>query len=606
MKTLQEFLSDYKIPSFNLLPKTNQDLHLSGLPNIGKALYVAEHFLKDQKNTCLIAKNTREAEIFRDDIGTFIGDDQVLYFPGLELKPYEWRHPFGNVVEKRLEFLRSLRSGVPKVYIINQESLLERFASPEIFFNSSLKLKIGQEISFETIREKLMVMDFKEEGMVENIGEFSIRGDILDIYPFLSENPLRIEFFGDEIESIREFNIFSQLSQDNVESIEILPMDEYCLTQDDLENGILQMLEEFQNDQSIEFMQTKLVENRNFEGMQWQKSFFRELDRSFLDLLDDECIVFLDDDGKLNERADDFLNEFKKAYYSQVENGHFPARPEALYYDAVQIREVLEKYSKRVFTRLSWEGDTSKEFEFEEQSRENLGMEQLEEFLTDLNHSNYKVYLVSNNQGQADRLKKIVEGMQYTDVLIGHISSGFVFDDEKVALLTDHQIFNKFSRKIQKRKYKGGVSIPNFEALTRGDFVIHQDYGVGKYVGIKRIEIKGGHADCILLEFHGKDNLTIPIEDLQKLEKHISRDEEVVSLNKLGNKSWGNLKEKVKKKVIKIAQELVELYAKRQLANKSAFPEDSELQNEFEVAFEYDPTPDQVQATQDCKREYGK
>ena len=233
----------------------------------------------------------------------------------------------------------------------------------------------------------------------------------------------------------------------------------------------------------------------------------------------------------------------------------------------------------------------------------------MERYFHELDAEGIRIWLLSPNEGQAERLRKLTAEMPVAGVAVGHLTCGFVSRGDSAAVFTDHQIFNRFSRKVKRRKQKGGgVSIQNFEALTRGDYVVHEDYGIGKFVGVKRIEARSPqgdvhHVDCILLDYQGGDKLTLPVTDLGKLEKYSSEEGHIPVLSKLGGKSWDTLKEKTKKSIVKLAKELIELYARRSVVPGHAFPPDTHLQKEFEEAFEFDLTPDQAKATEDVKRD---
>ncbi|MGL1936004.1 MAG: transcription-repair coupling factor [Fibrobacterales bacterium] len=606
MKEIQTVISEKLFPSFaRIETSTEVDLvpHLSGFTDVSKAACIAQNYSSKPRRLLVLCPDVRSADSLADDLGTFVGDEQVVRVPELELNPYEWRTPFTNVVESRLHFLNRLNDASPFIAVATLKAALEKMADPAQLKATIVTLSVGGEIEFDDLRETLMIMGFSEEPMVENIGEFSIRGCIVDIYPFLADHPLRLEFLDTEIESIREFDIFSQLSRGKKERMVLMPMEEFCYSANMLEEGVLQMMEAHDGADTLESVQTSIIEQRDFTGIHWMRSFFQPLTHSIFEVMGSALTLFYTDNGEIQSAVEAYHDQLEKGYSEALESGHLPAKPTDLFYTADELDTLIHATTRACFTRLSWNGKNSFEYTITDQQRSSAGIQQLDETSAELQERGYKVYLVSSNQGQAERLKKLVSDMAFSEVLIGHLSSGFVVEDEKVALFTDHQIFNKFSRKVRQQKYKGGVAIPSFEALTRGDCIIHQDYGIGKYIGIQRIEIKGGHIDCILLEYSGKDRLTVPVEDLQKLEKYVSKDGPEPNLNKLGTKTWASLKERTKKKVVKIAKELVELYAKRQLAKGHSFTAHNPLQVEFEQAFEYEPTPDQQSASEACKKD---
>jgi transcription-repair coupling factor (superfamily II helicase) len=348
----------------------------------------------------------------------------------------------------------------------------------------------------------------------------------------------------------------------------------------------------------------RLLERGDTTELHWQRGWFQKLDTNLVDILGAKDLrLFWWEDGKWEDRWDSFHQDLLPSYMAAREEERLINLPEMLFWNAKEMRELLSKSIRTDFTNVQWDGTQSLSFKVQEQHREESAWQNMEETLAALQKNSVQVFLVSGSAGQAERLEHLTKDWPLDGILIGELSGGFVWDEEGLALLTDHQIFNRFSRKSRRKSSRGGVAIPNFDALGRGDYVIHEKHGMGRYLGLKRVEHAGGRTDCLVIEYGGGDRVNVPVTELPRLEKHTSREGEVPELHKLGGKKWGALKKKARKKIIEIAKDLVELYARRQSCRGAVFPPDTPGQHEFEGAFPYEPTPDQQRATEEIKKD---
>ncbi len=590
-------------------------LYVAGLAGSAVSALIARQFTDGKGNLLFLAPDAKTAELVAEDLESWIGEEQVLLFPGLDLKPYEWRKPFGHVLEQRLECFEALYKKRRSVLVAALPTFLTRLSSPDSLHLEILNLAKGQSLDLEDFKSAVLHMGFTENSVVQDIGEFSVRGEIIDIYPYLLDNPVRIVLFGDEIESVKEFDIFTQRSVKEIPSVDVFPLDECCFTPRELEAGMEKHLDRFKGEGSFEAEHHRLLVKRDLEGIHWQKAFFKDLRYSLLDFLGADARVVVGDQDGLKAGAERLLEAAKEGYAEAQEKEKWVATPEELFFSAADLESMLAARATLRLGRLSWEGAGCRTLDMHEQGRGGGGLGQVEHLLRDLDADGIRVYLLSPNEGQAERLRKLTAEYGISGVTVGHLACGFISRDDGVAIFTDHQIFNRFSRKIKRKKHKGGgVSIQNFEALSRGDFVVHEEYGIARFVGVKRIKTRPPSSgaidvappaeiqvDCILLDFYGSDKLALPVTDLSKLEKYSSEEGHVPVLSKLGGKGWDNQKEKAKKSIIKLATELIELYAKRSVMPGYAFSKDQPLQAEFEEAFEFDLTPDQAKAVADEK-----
>lgn len=579
-RTLKEFLLSAEIPSFAEWENANSGtFHLSGLTPPSASMLVAKRFLFQNKNTLIIVKDYRSAETWLEHLEAFVDKDDLLFLPAIGLKPYEEKIPFDGLLEERLRFFVHVEEK-PHLVICPLDSLLTRLPSPKFLNEKTLHFQVGDRIEPSTLRKKFLDMGFKEQPMVSSVGEFSMRGCIVDVNGFLHEHPVRLEFFGDELESIRPFDIFTQRSVENLEEISIYPMGEFSLP-----------------------YQERFELGENLNGIWWKRSSYENLNASVFDYLPSADIVF-EESGALAEMASSLWKNFEKKFREMEGSVYAAFPPEKNWWKYVSFSEYFRSAVSLDITRIETDAANWNKLEVRPQVFDNSGIEGLESKIHEYVASGGRLYLVAPTSGALSRMQHLFGDAQVEEFLEGSLTEGFWLDSDKVAFLSDARIFNRHQKKGRKRSIAGSVSSALLvESLSRGDLVAHEDHGVGRYLGLVRVEVNGGQVDCALLEYAGGDRLRFPVSDLQKIERLQQPEDGEVKLNKLGSKVWENQKKRVKEKVIKIAQELVELYAKRELMEGFAFPPDSKLQEEFESSFEYIPTPDQVAATNDIKRD---
>ena len=577
MRSLSDFLLEnpWEKPSW---PRVR------GLGLSARAYQVASTFVQSQKSQLVVVSSPRDFEVWKDDLESLL-PGQVFAFPGLGMKVLEELEPNLSNSADRIQFRMALMAKQPSVFLIKAESLLEKWVDWENYRTKSKEIKTQEEIDPEALAQDLLTMGFKEETLVENPGEFSLRGEILDVYGLFMENPMRIEFFGDEVESIRSFDLFSQRSVEVVQTIRIQPLYEWVMDKSQWESGFKAMS---QHVPEASFWRDQRLLEQNFSGILWDLPYFHAMTSS----IQQEAKDFTWWVEKKEALAGVLAAKYK-SYEDLFWQHKAPLIIAELFHKVIDLKLPPETFD---LTDVAFPGQESW-IESVEQTRSAKG-EDYQEALERLDS-----YIVCHSEGQALRLKSLLADVSYQEILVGNLHGGFTHEASGWALVTDHQLFNRLSRKKPSLRKGGGVSIPDFDSLAKGDFIIHRDYGIGRFAGISRIQTPSGIEDCVLLEYSGKDKLSLPVAHLYKLERFSNQDIDKVKLHKLGGKAWEGSKARAKKSAVVIAQELVALYAKRQVQKGFAYPLDSNLQNEFEKAFEYDPTPDQIRATQECKRD---
>ncbi|MCF0224069.1 MAG: transcription-repair coupling factor [Fibrobacter sp.] len=581
MDSLSEFLTFAQAHSLNIFQKAKgETVHVNGASIPLCSMMVATRFLKRPEHILVVAKDYKSSETWVENLESMVGESFVRFFPSLGLKPYEKKSPFEGVIEERLRFFRDLESCQnPFITVCPLDAFLMRLPPQGFVREHSLKIKVGDVIEPTALRPWFMDHGYLEQPVVSGVGEFSIRGCIVDVNCLLYPHPIRIEFFGDEIESIRSFDIFSQRSVEQMKQVELYPMGEFVLPEKEIAKF-----------------------NGETDNLWWIRSRYEKLCNSLLDYLPNASLVF-EDMSYLSEAASKFYHAYENTFVElrSVESDILP--PNDFLFKIGELSRNFVGRSSLDVTRVSVDDSNWHQINCRVQDFSSNGTDAVAKEIEEFTNKGGLVYVVAPTTGGLNRLKQIFDGLPIEDYILGTLSEGFWLEEDYVAFLTETRIFNRHSNKTRKRKISGSVSgALMVESLNRGDFVAHEDHGVGRYLGLVRVEVNGGMVDCALLEYDGGDRLKFPVADLQKIERLESSETEI-KLDRLGSKTWENLKKRVKQKVIQIARELVELYAKRELIEGFDFPPDGKLQREFEEAFEYEPTPDQVKATQDIKHD---
>ena len=602
MRTLRDLLEDRALfPSLRALAPSPAGMRVAGLDGSAPAVAIALNHLSrgSTARTLVLAPDAREMERLRDDLGALLGDESVLPFSTLELKPYEWRRPFGAALESRLTTLDALRKPGPALVVATHAAFGQKLSEPGALGREALVVRKGALADLRELRLSLTRLGYREEPLCEEMGTFSVRGGIVDIFGYGMDNPVRAELLGDEIETLRAFDLFTQRSLQDLEEAEILPLDEGLPDQEALQNGLLRILEAFPGeDRRFELERQRLEDEGDRLGWPWQRPFFAPLDWTLLDHLGAGAAAFVF--GSVERTQAELLAQAAAAHRSARETGHLVAPPESVWFSPQEARERILRTDSLHFEDFAGDSGALR-LECKVQERVGSGIAEAGERMRELARGGIRLSLISVNQGQAARLEELVQDLPIEGIAVGHLSAGFTLPEDGQAWWTDHQIFHRFARRVRKGRSRGTASLPDVESLQKGDFVVHEIHGVGKYLGIERIVAAGQEVDVLVLQYDGKDRLRVPVAEMARLQRYGSREGEPPALHKLGGRTWDVLQEKTRKAVQEMARELVELYAKRSIAERDPFPADDHFQTEFEDSFPWELTPDQSRAVGEVK-----
>jgi len=513
----------------------------------------------------IILPDKEEAAYFLNDLETLVGE-RALFYPASYRRAYELEKTDNANVQLRAEVLNKVAAREQQYFIVSYPDALSEFVITEKNLQKhTLEIKQGDNLSIDFLTETLNEYEFERVDFVGDPGQFSIRGGIVDIYSFANENPYRLEFFGDEIDSIRLFDPATQLSIKKLERIAILPN-----------------------------VQNKRVEERHVP---------------IFEFLPDNTIYWFKDFSICRDQVDKQFTKAEEAF----ENLKGPTqhdRPEDLFINKDEfIRSSLHLNTIEFGQQQYFEATYTARFDISPQPAFNKNFDLLSENLRTNTEEGLENVLVANNAKQIERLYSIFEDLNQQlemQTLLFPIHEGFVDQGQKLAIYTDHQIFNRYHRFRLKESFKRkdqAITLKELNNLEPGDFITHIDHGVGKFSGLEKINVDGKQQEAIRILYKNRDILYVSIHSLHRISKFVSKDGTAPKVDKLGSDSWKKLKQKTKKKVKEIAYDLIKLYAERKAKTGFAFSPDTYLQNELEASFLYEDTPDQFKATQDVKQD---
>ncbi len=576
-----------------------EQILLHGLPST-LAAFLATHVRHTLDRTVLVvAANEDRAEQWRDDLQAIAGEQIVCYFPTWDVELYDRRSPDSEITGLRIEAASRLMRGEPTIVVAPAQALLLPLIPPHALELSSLSFKVGEEREPEALCSHLVDCGFERVPAIDGIGQFSLRGGILDVYPFGVEHPYRIEFFGDEIESIRRFDVNTQRSLNSCEEAWVLPAREVLLGSPFYED-YLQRIEAADAGEALSPLRDQLELGESLEGIECYSALLYGRDNGLFEYLK-KPLVFLEEDHEIAEELDKVLARPNKEYKRHQERGtHFP--PDQLLRDQEWLSAQLGTHTRlepaplgRLEEAVRFDAKEPRVFEGE--------LPILRQAIEQLSDEFYAIHIRCETKGQIERLQEIFEEWPDVHFGLGSLHRGFTFPQAKLAVLNDHEIFSRQKRRYRYRRFRQAAAISNYGALQRGDFVVHIDHGIGRYGGIRRLSIGGRDHDCLTVTYQGQDKLFIPVEQLDRLRKYSSSEGEAPLLSKLGGTAWEKLKERTREEIFKMASELMQLYAERKARPGVSFSADGPMHRELEAAFPFQETPDQLQTMGEVKQD---
>ena len=567
----------------------HQHLSVRGFAGSSPSVYTAELFLTYKKTILFLIEDKEEALYVTAEMEDLLGKENVLYFPASHLEPYQIEKTQNANLVLRTEVINKLTSGTrPKVIVASFSALAEKVLKKKDFNAISHKIKAGENLDFDFTEELLQQFNFNLTDFVSEPGEFSVRGGIVDVFSYSNEEPYRLTFFGNEIESIKTFNIETQLTNGKVSEFQLVSNMNFASSVDKV--SLLELLPK----------ESFILSKNAFAGIKKIKEFYE----------------------KAEEKFALFTNDIRHQ------------TPEELFVSETGLLNDYQKFRTVDFTldQLKAEGFTSHLLEISQTQQPSFhkNFELLIEDLQEKQQDNFDIWISFSTEKQKERLESIFEDMSSsknssndneslsaseellkTQTKINfksfksELHEGFVDLDHKISVYTDHQIFDRYQRFKAKNTFAKSeqLTLKDLMQMKVGDYITHIDHGIGKFMGLVKVNNNGKIQECFKLVYKNGDLLYVSIHSLHKISKFNGPDGREIVLSKLGSPAWKSLKQKTKAKVKQIAFDLIRLYAERKTAKGFAYAPDTYLQNELEASFIYEDTPDQEKATLDVKND---
>lgn len=540
--------------------QNQKTIHLDHFVGSAHAFFISELAGK-YDHILAVYPDVENARFLKSDLDQ-LAVEQALYFPQTGHKPYDAQQiTESGLMVQRSEVLEGIQHSKKSVTVTSAEALFDKIVSPETFASVSITIKTGDEVHLDKLKESLADQEYQPVKFVDQPGEFAHRGGIVDIFPYSGEYPIRLEFFGDEVESIREFDPDSQRSISFLNIVRIVPD------------------------------ATNLNKGEKDHLLSW-------FDEHTLLILFNEPLI----EAEFEKRF-----ELAEQNYKEHPEKDTLAEPEQLFFYPKEYKRSVANHPTLHFGGFSSGKQADYRFRLDASPQPdfNGSIKLLQENIENLSLQGFDTYILCDNEGQRDRFEELLgdqsKELRY-HLSIDSIHEGFILKEKGLAVYTDHQIFNRYHRpKVKKRKYHGGISFKELRDLSIGDYVVHVDYGIGKFAGFKKIKVRDVEQESVVLRYKEDSVLYVNVSSLHKIQKYSGKEGTQPRITKLGSGQWARKKAQTRKRVKDIARDLIKLYAKRKSQKAFAFDDDTSWQTEMEARFEFEETPDQRDAIEAVK-----
>lgn len=608
-------------------------VNVTGLRGGAPALLIAHAALSQHSSILCITPSERQAALLEQDLALFTNSDIYLY-PGHEIPPYTPLSPDNQTTAARLSTLyQALTANSPFILIASAEALLRRVLPKNYLSNLAELLIRGEEVDQNSLTQKLVTAGYEAASLVQSTGEFSIRGGIMDIFPPGFEYPIRLDFFGDTVESIRMFDPISQRSVSQIEEAVLLPVNDILFPEESSElRGITQRLDDIRashnwDSEKAELLAEKINNRQHFPGIEFLLPLFYDQPASPLDYLDKKILTCIIDPLDIN-RSVQLTWERINANYQEAATSKTPALPpETLFLSEAELKDKLSPLKQiRLYDLASPDMEPGETVSIAsgnhillkqhiELHRKKHGLlsgltSQLTEWLTENDSINFACRSPRHAENMAKLLRQHelpvsvqkhpapVDAITHEEILIYDtpLSQGFDLPEKKIHWLSESELFGEQRLTKKKTKKVSSASEIRFEELNINDIVVHKSHGLGIYNGLVNLELRGISNDFLQITYHDNDKLYVPVDQLNTISKYKGISDKKPKLDKLGGKAWSSRQKKVKEAVWKIAQDLLNLYARRQLEKSRAFSMPDQMFHELEESFPFDETSGQIKA----------
>ena len=609
----------------NQIEKEKSPISISGLTSVGMTELVSAINGYNKKSILLVTYNEIQAKKILENLQTF-DKEKVIFFPKKEIVTYDYVAESKDLPYERIETLNKIKEKKNIIVVTTIEALMQKLPSKKALFKNILEFKVGDIYNLEDIKKSLVNMGYSRCELIEGRGQFSVRGGIVDI-SLDDKIGIRIELWGDEVDSIRNFSISSQRSISTLEKAKIYPANEYVLD-DKIENickKIRQKLTEGKQDEIIEEDIEQIKAGNYISKIDKYFDEFYEEQETLIDYMSKECLIMVDEVNKVEQREMNILQDIENLSKNLIEKEKIV--PEALKnITSIDLNQLENEKSVIYFEKQDIVTNRQAEkytFNYRQINYYKSEIENLFEDIKRWNKEQKSIYVMVSTKEKAKKLKEILEKEEIActidekldktiivkstekivTITIGKLPNGFEnFEINQVVVSADELIEGKKKKTFANKAYKEGEKVV-FADLKIGDYVVHKNYGIGIFVGVNTITADGTTKDYIKLKYKNDAILYVPTSQLDSIRKYVGGDAINPPINSLGSKDWIKTKEKVKKNLRAVAKELIELYAKREKAKGYAFSKDTPWQSQFENSFPYQETDDQLRCIEEVKKD---
>ncbi|MBM7557204.1 transcription-repair coupling factor [Halanaerobacter jeridensis] len=607
---------------------------LIGLEDSSKSFAIANISDQTKENVLVVTSNSTKADELYEDLVRITAEDKISLFPRFEIFPHEALEIEEAVKVERLQTLESICNARGQIILAPIQALLELVIPCELYSQYRIELSLNDQLASEKFSTQLVQMGYERVTQVQNKGQFSIRGGIIDFFSPIADKAVRIELFGDEIDSIRKFSIVDQRSEERLEQVIIPPATEFILPQDNFLASIQEIRKDLQDTiqdlsskaadklkEQVNYDIERLTEGIIFPTMrQYLKYFYNA--NSLFDYF--KGTVVFDNWPRVEQQAIEFSRDIYETINTLINSGdtlkgyqeHFLDFNKVIYQskDLKLYLSPLQKKLDKIDLDFNQEVVVRKLEKFNGKIKKFI--KHIKKYLAE----DYRIVIGLDNISKAKRLQKRLREEDLPAVVVSEIkdqikvgniiltamnlSNGFILPEDKFILYTENELFKKMKRKRKRTKnIEQGVEISSFTDLKEGDYVVHENHGIGQYLGVETLEVNGNHSDYLLILYAGDDKLYVPTDQVDLIQKYVALEDKTPRLHKLDSDRWQKAKARAKESVEEMAEELLDLYAKREMKEGYAFSEDSEWQQKFEAAFPHEETPDQFKAIEAVKED---
>lgn len=607
---------------------------VTGLSGAAKATIIAEKYLNSSKQLLIVTNNLYQADKLESDLTQFVEEQDIYKYPMQDIMTEEFSTQSPQFMSERVRTLTALAQEKRGLFIVPLNGLKKWLTPVEMWKSHQLTLSVGDDIDIDDFLSKLVNMGYRRESVVSHIGEFSLRGGIIDIYPLIG-SPVRIELFDTEVDSIRDFDVETQRSQENVEEVNITTASDYIITEDVLNHTKQKLKEAYEytrpkidkavrNELKETYESFQLFESSMFDHQVLRRlvAFMYQQPTTIIDYFKDDAIVAVDEYNRIKETETALISEADEFMQNLIESGKGFIDQSFLQYDAFENQ--LKSYPVTYFTlftaTMSVELNEIIKFSCKPvqqfYGQYDIMRSEFQRFI----QNDYTVVVLAETEVKKERIQSMLNEMHiptFIDtpthrneggsaiITEGSLSEGFELPYMQLVVVTERELFKSKQKKKpkQQKTLTNAEKIKSYQDLKVGDYIVHVHHGVGRYLGVETLEVGGVHKDYIKLQYKGTDQLFVPVDQMDQVQKYVASEDKTPRLNKLGGSEWKKTKAKVQQSVEDMADELIELYKAREMSVGYQFGPDTAEQNDFEIDFPYELTPDQSKSIEEIKKD---